>query len=328
MLLSLYRAFAGRKAVGRTVATGLLLSLSGLRAEFLPPPSEPFANQAATVPATTTAFELTAESGTYALTGTDATPQYNRLVVADGTTYAVTGTDATPQYNRLVVASGGVYALSGTAATPTYNRLVVASGGTYSLAGTAATPKYNRLVVASGGTYILSGTAATPAFNRLVTASGGTYALSGAAATLIDKRILIASGGSYVLTGSAATPKYNRLVIASGGLYSLSGSPTTFPRTTGNTGGGGGYAYGYRTSPWHSLADVHKGPDIVSRSIKAKRKGQTAFEHIDPVQRAKQGFEQIRVTKKIPPLPAAVRSKHDRAADDLIAKTRPPKKKK
>lgn len=91
-------------------------------------------------------------------------------------------------------------------------------------------------------------------------------------------------------------------------------------------GGGGGF--GYVASPWHSLADVHKGPDIVLQTIRAEQMGLTTFDRIDIVRNARDGFKKIRtndrrVMGKVPTLPQTTRSRHDRDADALIARTRP-----
>lgn len=90
--------------------------------------------------------------------------------------------------------------------------------------------------------------------------------------------------------------------------------------------GGGGGGFGYVTSPYHSLADVHKGPDIVLQTIRAEQLGYTTFDRIDIVRAAMDGFTKVRVTqgrKPEPNLPGVVRSRHDQEADALIARTRP-----
>jgi len=63
------------------------------------------------------AKSIIADLGTYALTGTDASPEYGRVVAADAGSYALTGTDAAPEHGWLITAATGSYALTGADAT-------------------------------------------------------------------------------------------------------------------------------------------------------------------------------------------------------------------
>lgn len=101
-------------------------------------------------------------------------------------------------------------------------------------------------------------------------------------------------------------------------LY-LYGVPTVTNREQQEAVVGGGGGFGYVTSPWHSLADVHKGPDIVLRTLKATGPN---FDRIDVVRAASDGFAKLRISERIATLPAAVRSRHDRDADALLGRMR------
>ena len=68
-----------------------------------------------------TAYSLTAENGSYTLTGSDATFQYNRVMPLDTGSYTLTGSDATFQHNRAITAENGSYSINGSATTLQYS---------------------------------------------------------------------------------------------------------------------------------------------------------------------------------------------------------------
>jgi hypothetical protein len=129
---------------------------------------------------------LTAESGTYNLTGQTANTLYARIMAAAQGTYALTGVDA------LLVKSGS-YSFS-------------AEPGAYTLVG--ATALVDVSMNAEAGTYTLTGQDATvsyaPFSNPTLTADAGTYALSGQVANLLRGMRLTADQGIYSLTGRQA----------------------------------------------------------------------------------------------------------------------------
>lgn len=198
-------------------------------------------------------YTLTADGGSYTLTGTAASTLYNRVVTAAGGSYTLTGTAATLTHNYSMPVDPGSYTLTGTAAGTVYNRVIAATAGSYTLTGTAAGTLYNRVVVADGGTYsltgsdvtltytpaggytltcdvgsyTLTGTSANTAYNRVITADGGSYSLTGIDATLARNFSMPADSGSYTLTGTAAGTLYNRVLPADGGSYVLTGSSAT-----------------------------------------------------------------------------------------------------
>ncbi len=137
-------------------------------------------------------------AGSYALTGTAATPKHAWRPVADVGSYALTGTAATLRRNLPIVAGAGSYALTGTAATPKHAWIEAAGAGSYSLSGATAGVLHQWKVAAGVGSYVLTGTDAT----LTKTTAGSTYTIS-------------AGAGSYLIT-STCTP----LVYGSGGrLY-------------------------------------------------------------------------------------------------------------
>lgn len=90
---------------------------------------------------------LTAESGSYALTGTAAALKVTRRVAANAGTYAYTGTVVT--YHLRMPAASGSYALTGSAATliAPENPSLDATAGSYALTGSTVGLDYVAVIV-------------------------------------------------------------------------------------------------------------------------------------------------------------------------------------
>lgn len=134
-------------------------------------------------------YTLTADSGSFALTGQDTALNFNRTLAADSGSFALTGQAAALTFNRALVADSGSFALAGQDATPTFSRVLSAASGSYALAGQDATLTYTPI---SGATYTLA-------------AASGSFALAGQDVVLAYNRVLSAANGSYLLTGQNAT---------------------------------------------------------------------------------------------------------------------------
>ena len=156
------------------------------------------------------AASLTADAGSYALTGTAATLSKGFKVTADAGAFALTGTAATLRRTHILSAAAGSYALTGTAAGLAKGLRLVADAGSYALTGTAANLLRSLKIVANVGSYALTGTAATLRRAVGLTAAAGSYAYTGVAATLTEaggaqNYTLVAAPGSYALTGTDAS---------------------------------------------------------------------------------------------------------------------------
>jgi len=87
---------------------------------------------------------IAADAGSYALTGTDATPRHAWKAVPDAGSYVLTGTDATLSRGLKVVADSGSYAMTGTDAAMRHDwKLPVDDVGAYLLTGTNVTLTYS-----------------------------------------------------------------------------------------------------------------------------------------------------------------------------------------
>lgn len=125
-------------------------------------------------------------------------------LTADGGTYAITGTASGLYAARKVAAAAGSYAVSGTNAALKASRSVVAVPGSYSVTGTSASLLAARKLAAGEGSYAVTGTDAVLRRGWRLVADAGSYAISGTAAALKAARKLVAAVGSYLLTGSDA----------------------------------------------------------------------------------------------------------------------------
>lgn len=189
---------------------------------------------------------LAAASGSYAVTGTNATLRRNLPMIAGVGSYAFTGTAANTKLGRNTAAAAGSYLLTGTAASLLEARKLAAAAGSYAftgtdanlnkgqtlaagagsylLTGTAANPLLAHKLAAAAGSYLFTGTAANTKLGRNTAALAGAYAFTGTAASLLEARKLVAAAGSYVFTGTAATPFQARKVIAALGQYNFVGT--------------------------------------------------------------------------------------------------------
>lgn len=171
-----------------------------------------------------TNYSLTADVGTYNLTGIDATLTYtpasvNYSLTADAGAYALTGFDAGLTFARRLLADAGSYSLTGINATLVYvpgggAYTLTADTGAYSLTGNDAGLTFARSMTADVGSYTLNGVDAGLLVGRRLTADAGVYSLAGVDAALIYTALgptayaLTAETGSYVLSGNAAGLTY------------------------------------------------------------------------------------------------------------------------
>ena len=111
------------------------------------------------------AYTITANNGSYTVTGQTATIQRSRLLTANNGTYAVTGQTATIQKTRILAGDYGIYALTGQTAsivkTSPGNYVLIANNGAYTVAGQPATLLRSKLIFGDYGSYTTAGQDAT-----------------------------------------------------------------------------------------------------------------------------------------------------------------------
>lgn len=208
-----------------------------------------------------TNYTLTADVGSYSLTGQDASlyPTFKRTLVADAASYSLTGQDALLSYipggvDYYMPAEGGGYTSSGQDAGLTVvrkyalpadvgsytlngqdanfsvvrNYALVADVGSYTLNGQDAILAYAPgsgayVLAADVGTYSSTGQGAATRFNARVDGSTGTYSSTGQAAALTVARRLPGAAGTYQITGNDATLTFVGVMA-----YTLSGETGTY----------------------------------------------------------------------------------------------------
>jgi len=194
---------------------------------------------------------LAASGGSYTLTGAQAVITYtptaaNYSFILSGGSYTLTGASATLSRNRKLTASGGAYTISGANATLLRSKRITANGGSYTVSGASANLRRSHLLVAQGGVYTYTGQQVTitytaGAINYTLTCNGGSYVVNGASAVLSRNRKLTASSGSYSVTGASAILSRNKKLTASGGSYTVTGGTATLLRSKVLTLQGGSY---------------------------------------------------------------------------------------
>lgn len=169
------------------------------------------------------AWSLTAAAGSFALTGTAATPKIARVVSAAAGSYSLTGTIVTLRKNLPLAAGAGSYSLTGTAASLLHQWKLPAAAGSYAVTGTLASLSRGALLSVDAGAYILSGAAAALEHDFPLLAEAGSYALTGTAAGLTVGFRIAAAAGIFTLAGAAAAVIMARRIVAGEGIYSLVG---------------------------------------------------------------------------------------------------------
>ncbi len=188
-------------------------------------------------------YTLTAQGGSYTLTGASATLQRNKYLIVQGGNYSLVGADAQISHNRNIAATGGTYAISGASAILTKHRYLFNSGGSYNITGASANLRKSKVILAQGGTYSLAGAQAILSKIRTLIAQGGSYSVTGASAALLKSRVIAAVGGVYGVAGAAAILKRGRLLTASGGSYTVGGAQASLARNRALTAQGGAYSF-------------------------------------------------------------------------------------
>lgn len=155
-------------------------------------------------------YTLTADSGSFTITGAAADLDADRKLVASSGTFTLTGTDVSLIAGLSLAAESGTFTLTGTAADLDADRKLTAASATFTLTGTAADLDADRKLTAASGTFTLTGTAVDLDADRKLTAASGTFTLTGTDVTLTYDAgaTLTAESAAYVLTGTAVTLTY------------------------------------------------------------------------------------------------------------------------
>lgn len=189
------------------------------------------------------AYTLTAQTGSYSVSGVSAGVNHNRLLSASAGSYSLSGVDAiitkgSALNNYVLTAQAGSYSKTGVSASINRGRVLTVSAGSYSLSGVNANLYRNRALTSSAGAYSVSGVSAnityTPAaVNYTLTAQAGSYTLAGVSASISKNRVLTASAGNFSVSGVNAGLNVGKVLTASAGSYAITGQNATITRTGG-----------------------------------------------------------------------------------------------
>jgi hypothetical protein len=101
-------------------------------------------------------YTMTAEVGTFTLTGQDANLLFGRKLIADVGSFVLTGFDAILRKGYILTAEVGTFALTGFDAMLLFGRKLIAETGAFVLTGFDATLSRGYRLIAEVGTFILT----------------------------------------------------------------------------------------------------------------------------------------------------------------------------
>lgn len=169
---------------------------------------------------------LTAETGTFALTGNATGLRAGRKLTAQTGSFTLTGNAAALKFGHKLTAEVGSFTLTGNAAGLARGVSLAAAAGTFTLTGVAAGLKLDRRITANVGTFTLTGNVAglLTGGDKEIAAELGEFALTGNAANLLATRRLTAAAGSFALTGNDILLPRSRVMAAGTGAFALTGN--------------------------------------------------------------------------------------------------------
>lgn len=196
-------------------------------------------------PAASGSKTLTADAGSYSVTGGAASLEIGREVLALSGSYTVSGTDASLERGYEVLAEAGAYTINGSDAFLELGREVLAEGGAYLVSGTDATltKAADKTLSAEAGSYSVTGVDSSLELGREVLALGGSYSITGGAAGLEYGREVLALAGSYTVTGGTASLELGRELLAESAAYLISGTDATLAKSGAKSLAADGGAY-------------------------------------------------------------------------------------
>lgn len=149
----------------------------------------------------------------------------NISLTADAGSFAVTGSAATLTKTWLLSADAGSFLITGTAASLERGRLLTADAGSYAFTGVNVTLNKGVSLVADAGSYACTGTDADLLKTWILTADTGSFAFTGTDVDFELVKTLVAASGSYDFTGTEAFFIYVQSV-ANTVAPVVSGTPT------------------------------------------------------------------------------------------------------
>lgn len=131
------------------------------------------------------------------------------LLTAGSGTYTITGGDASFDYDQVLQGNAGSYTLTGADAGLLYSQRLECEAGSYTLTGNSNTFLYNQTIYAGAFSFIWSGQQAGLVKDAKLDANSGSYLITGGSATFLRDRMFSCNAGSYTFTGKTAALSYN-----------------------------------------------------------------------------------------------------------------------
>jgi len=177
------------------------------RPRFIPPPPS-HAPALGSLSRALRNLTLTADAGSYALSGQTAALKVGHVLTSAAGSYSLTGQNSTLTYGKSIIAAAGAYTLTGQNASFSVTYDLAGGVGSYTLSGQAASLKKDYILRAAAGdtsNYLFWDTAALQwGGNDLAWGVSTSYVVTGQAATLKVGHVLASGAGSYTLSGQDA----------------------------------------------------------------------------------------------------------------------------
>jgi hypothetical protein len=172
-------------------------------------------------PASITAYTLTADAGSFSLTGAAANLYLGHVLAADPGAFALTGADASLFKGFTLAADGGTFALTGADATLNAARRLPADSGSFSVVGTDASLLRGYALSAGGTAFAFAGSDALLQSSRRLVADAGAFAVAAADAALNAALRLDAGGATFAFAGADAALSLGYRLSCESGSFTL-----------------------------------------------------------------------------------------------------------
>ena len=177
-------------------------------------------------------YRLTADAGTYSLTGTSIPLRFGRSIFPLAGAYAVTGNAASLRADRQFPATAGgyqgQYSYVGFTAHFLRTYVVKVISGIYNVSGQNAALVATRQFPSAGAAYTLTGKNARLATSRRIGVTSGSYSQTGYDVAFSATRAMYPSPGSYSYLGNNARVAADRQLAAATDSYALTGQAVSF----------------------------------------------------------------------------------------------------
>lgn len=169
---------------------------------------------------------VTAGSGSFSLAGQDAGFSVGHTLSAGSGSFALTGQDAGFVQALNLTIEAGSFSLAGQDAAFSVGHALVVESTAFALTGQDASFSVGHTLSIEPGSFVLTGQDAGFGQSLNLTADSGAFTLTGNDAGLTQAPILGAASGSFVLTGTDAAFSVGHTLSVGSGSFAFTGSDT------------------------------------------------------------------------------------------------------